>query len=903
MSRQKLYMIFRVTGLLLMFNLLFLVFGNQTVQARSCGVNTENVHDYAGLMVNMRWQKSGSSAYEEADNTKVKLNTIGDVSTPPGGLVYYKQSTGAENDRRDSAVFQQDDFPGCPYNASGDNHMVMLGYDGSSRIDESGDYRRDTWVIDCDSSVRDPDDNGSHPGWDSKYQKIRVSAVGVPKGAKSGGKWHVYGEDPDKSFIDVAPANGYTEKITFIYKEPPSTTITDPACTKYSHSLGKHSNYKFTVFPNSSGPGATTWGADNFDTTSKYYQNQGAWAAFGNGNVAVYERTNSSDSSQDFSFDFPSPSSNGWIVMIERWDHNTNHRDLPSPEWDGNEWEYTYGSSTINDCYTGDIEGGGVDCSSLHIEGGRPPGGNANSIRANSGFNLAGVVTNRGDPARVPSIPITVKVIDGGGMAGSQYVTDPLDGGYSEEFYVPMMSLDDISSRVVVVQPQYNGFAIGPNCSINVDTYKEYQVDPTASITSLDNENPSTISYSTGGSIGSPNPGIQVTIPENSEAYVASDETCNNKVAGKPSAPTSETNNYGSVTTSRTTTAFARPNTVAGDIICVKSTIPAGHGWVGPPVTGGASSNVIPINATTNYSQNRIVNKPYVRMYGQDVFAGGNFPNSTNVDGAINANYRATGIGSGVEYAAFALGDITQFASSNLRTSLFDQLNFASGSPRGRFGGNHTITDYFKYRPANATEDLTALDDTASRVVKQSGNVTLTGRTINGLKSLFVEGDVYITGNIVLAGDNSWPNANAVSSFSLIVRGNIYIDRNVARIDGLLVAQPVGSSKGEIRTCTTDSSGTPGSLTTAGDFVSEADGQCSKQLIFNGALVAQKIKWLRTHKTLSDNKAPREPYNNTSAAEIVNTAPDFYISQPSYLPSAGGTSGKYDAYQALPPIL
>ena len=306
-----------------------------------------------------------------------------------------------------------------------------------------------------------------------------------------------------------------------------------------------------------------------------------------------------------------------------------------------------------------------------------------------------------------------------------------------------------------------------------------------------------------------------------------------------------------------------------------------------------------------------MVNKPYVRFYGQDVFAGGNFPDRASVTGAISTNNRARA-GSGVEYAAFALGAIGGFSSSDLRSDgFFDQLNFAS-SPKGNFGGSHTATDYFANKPDNATGIASTATPSGTPVPVTTppteginsyiaGNLTLNANTsFSGKQTIFVSGDVYISGNIVYA---PWgPNINAIPSFRLIVKGNIYIDKDVTQIDGFLVAQPNGATGGTISTCS-NSSGANGSLTTTGDRT-PTNGECSRQLVFNGALVAQKIKWLRTFKTLSDAKlSGLEPYDNNSSAEIVNTSPDFYLGIPADPPSGGGTSGKYDSYQALPPIL
>ncbi|MEK9196579.1 MAG: hypothetical protein AAB914_04380, partial [Patescibacteria group bacterium] len=313
-----------------------------------------------------------------------------------------------------------------------------------------------------------------------------------------------------------------------------------------------------------------------------------------------------------------------------------------------------------------------------------------------------------------------------------------------------------------------------------------------------------------------------------------------------------------------------------------------------------------------------LVNKPYVRFYGQDVFAGGNFPNGTRVPGGISTNHRTPAIGSGVEYAAFALGTISGFSSSDLRSDgFFDQLNFAS-SPKGLFGGDHIATDYFANKPDNAEVLTSNSVDLSSIANKKSfyrntggGTDVLTisnsspGNSFTGSKTIYVDGDVYISENIRYA---DWgTDINAIPSFRLIVKGNIYIAPDVTQIDGLLVAQPNGGTKGMISTCANANgdNANPAELTTTATGVrSGTDGDCSSQLVINGAIVAQRVKWLRTFKTLSDaTSSGREAYNSSNAAEVINTSPDFYLGVPADPPSGGGTSGKYDSYQALPPIL
>lgn len=369
-----------------------------------------------------------------------------------------------------------------------------------------------------------------------------------------------------------------------------------------------------------------------------------------------------------------------------------------------------------------------------------------------------------------------------------------------------------------------------------------------------------------------------------------------------------------------------------GDQICAVLNYTYKSGWVIPGTT-----TVVPPILQTNSGDiiggcRTLVNMPYVRFYGQDVFAGGNFDGEASAStGRISTNYRTPNLttgtyaGSGVEYAAFSL-DLTNstsdkgFASSSLRdvgslsNQLFDQLNFAS-SPKGLFGGNHIATDYFGDKPDNTqalatnTASLSTLATKTSYYRNTGGGANVltidNGANFTGSKTIYVDGDVYINSNIEYT---PWgADITAIPSFRLIVKGNIYISPNVTRIDGFLVAQPTAGNKGLISTCANADGGNadPAELTTTATGIKVgAGGDCSTQLVINGAIVAHKVKWLRTYKTLSDAKTGgRETYNDNNAAEIINSSPELYLGIPAGPPSSGGTSGKYDSYQALPPIL
>ncbi|MBA2278908.1 hypothetical protein H0V99_00480 [Candidatus Saccharibacteria bacterium] len=192
-----------------------------------------------------------------------------------------------------------------------------------------------------------------------------------------------------------------------------------------------------------------------------------------------------------------------------------------------------------------------------------------------------------------------------------------------------------------------------------------------------------------------------------------------------------------------------------------------------------------------------------------------------------------------------------------------------------------------------------------------SGNWSPSGFTIpkGAQVAVYVDGDAYIGGNITL-DPSPRTSRKEIPYFALIVRGNIYIDNNVTQIDGLYVAQPNGASGGRIYTCF------PVNPLGNKYTLSELYNNCQTQLSINGALLADKVRFLRVFMSLKDatfNELPnfangsgifRPRINN--AAEIINYTPEMYLAdRPFKLPdeTAGDTdASRYDAITGLPPI-
>jgi hypothetical protein len=179
-----------------------------------------------------------------------------------------------------------------------------------------------------------------------------------------------------------------------------------------------------------------------------------------------------------------------------------------------------------------------------------------------------------------------------------------------------------------------------------------------------------------------------------------------------------------------------------------------------------------------------------------------------------------------------------------------------------------------------------------------------------GHHALFIEGDVFIEDDIAYA-DSPWSNISQIPNFRLIVKGDIYISRNVTQLDGLYVAQPIDATNGgKIYTCANNVDGNLYSQTNLYDFCRQrSDGQPNK-LEVNGSFIAQDISFLRTIYSLGDVLAScpfptmrGENFGCDHAAESFRLSPDFFLGLPASQPTGGQNNGKYDSIKTLPPLL
>lgn len=339
------------------------------------------------------------------------------------------------------------------------------------------------------------------------------------------------------------------------------------------------------------------------------------------------------------------------------------------------------------------------------------------------------------------------------------------------------------------------------------------------------------------------------------------------------------------------------------------------------PVTGGSASYTP--TSTTTYKGRAVgaenqsydcaatvfieTTGPYHKVYGGDVSVGSGFGEACkiNQDATILAFNQTSGtnhVGAGTQLAAYALGVVNGFGTSQARTPTSRKnLTFANSTTH-EFGGmlnqRHVacIPNYWTGAVrANTIANLSAIGPNATGNYKLTGgDVTLGGRSLGhgDRTTLYVEGNVHITGNITYqtAGYKSIAD---IPSFRLVVKGNIYVAPNVTELNGTFVAIPKDdNTAGKFYTCS-NSFGPPSisQIQTTGD--------CADNLLtVFGSVIADTIKFTRSRGNV-DNATVAERYNNTAG----QPAEKFIYTPESWLTSDFGGTGDNDSFGSLPPVL
>jgi hypothetical protein len=710
--------------------------------------------------------------------------------------------------------------------------------------------------------------------------------------------------------------NGATVKINLIwhadYNPPP--TYVDGVCTKlvvtngglYHNAGGDHPTRQHVT------AGNLSVGRINGDVQNPR----------GTGIDGYAPDENGGDGTKTWYF-FPSGSNDVDITITQQWYKNSD----PNKGW------HDVDGSTQHihkDCFS-------ATCQVMSITGDGPSG----SVLAYGNIYVWVRMQNTSADS-LPMINPPIIVSDGSVMTSSANVP----AGGIHDFYATLRAPGwSPNPYSLSFHPEYNasaenmsycgtGYTMGP-----IPVYQYFQIQPRANITAMDKENPTTVTYTSGGQLLT-GPSFPVTT---FSSLTKTGVGCPNAV---DSHVTSDT--YGNYDH---TYVFNNPCINAGDTFCAHTLIAPASGWHGP----NGYPDINDANAQADSACLKTVNEPYAHFQGSDVSAGGGFGRSCTAtqSGSISTYSNATGPapggagtgGSGAQFGAEAASIISGLTSASLRANAptaLSGLTFANndghiggGIPARTNGGymggtsNFCMPDYFGDKPPSLSTPsgataATAGAGAAQQYYKPVGNtLTLNSGTIaNGFNQvIFVEGNVTITGNIQYDAA-ARGSIKDIPSFYLVVKnGNIHVNPGVTRLDGVYVAQPDTTSPttiaktGIINTCWSAADTDPNHIY----------NNCKRQLTVNGGFVANKVLLTRSYSSLRYSQNGEHNLGGYAAhncgnvgydvsvlgpasapdcaAEIFNFNPELYMSQPGLVPSYGAASGKYDAITSLSPVL
>ncbi len=360
------------------------------------------------------------------------------------------------------------------------------------------------------------------------------------------------------------------------------------------------------------------------------------------------------------------------------------------------------------------------------------------------------------------------------------------------------------------------------------------------------------------------------------------------------------------------------------------------------------------------------VNKPYLRVSGNDVMSGAVFAGidgrtcetarqspipgndisaqnaSINTNGyysqssvALRSTYAAYGVSSS-QYAVFASGivgnnnkDDNNFVGNSgyFRQNIAKDVTFANDQG---FAGNYgqyymtagtipcvnlsTISVPVTTTGGPNAQLETLLSDSAT-IVRAPGNVIVTTAAPSGSapvtlvagtrKVVIAEGDVTIAKNIVPS--SSYSDLDAVPSLTIIAKGNIYIQSGVTDVNATLIAYPTTAATGRLDTC----SNVGGTGAWPANGTTFTTSVCANKLTISGFVAAKQILWKRAYGTLGPTSNAVNTtcvVNSVAIARLEACSAEQIKAVPSrYLvdplaPSASGVGSIPVSTRELPPI-
>lgn len=829
--------------------------------ATGCGVNSNNIHDYAGVIVNSRYKVeyvntvtgATTTVWGQSNNTAVKIKTYGATTTPPGGVI--SLNTGQHYDERTFSQVRDDNcrysFGASPSQGGSDNTNVILGTGGSSPDTTSG---ATNWALDCDNSIRKnrPDLN--------EFQMFQVTGVGRPSGVPSsatGGTWEVK---------PIAPPNGKTTHITITYSAtvretpPPAKDSPVPTCTQFRRAMTPNSRYHFSYFARGYGNSPTNAGPPMTSPRSTLPAD-GRWNNYSAGAGYQARETNitTENNSTVHSYNLPSPPDEnwrGWRVIIEKWQKQSDDK-----------WHF---DSTYVD----------INCPVWILT----PNSSVNAPYVEQGNNVvfSHSITNTGNAVASGISRCTViggACADGfsGGIATG--VNPIVDNAYAVQSSTGIPFGTDICQAYSVSERSFlnsNATTSAPACARVVGGKTSISITSNTGNVEPSETKQATIQLTTTGFQGHPEWG----------GYLAG---CNYILSGASSPRggncSAQVNADGSPPS--VAVSYTPTNADIGRQICVVATL----------TIGNANFYANPAARTVQHCF-RVITRPYIQAIAGDVSAGCQGNNASIL--SWNRNGSAGFAGAGGSYAVYAYNKILGFAAgqnipssegygnapANLAFGNTETAAIGSGSyTDGTYGGGYVdncTPNYYDTKPAGtvAWTDINSMALSVKKNFSTNGSVTISGGQVPIATNarLYVNGDVYIGGNIT-AQPGLVENLAHVPNFTIIAKGNVYIGANVTNLYGGFLAG------NQIVTCA-NSNYTPKMLASVGTY-----NECRMPLTVTGSLVAKKIQFLRTNGSLLANQP----------AEVVK-----YNPLASFMQSASSDTehnAAYDAITTLPPVL
>lgn len=835
MASRKLQLVLAVPILLF----IGLLFSSGKVYA-DCGINTGNIHDYAGLAVGVKAVDANGNGInwkvKNYNNVRIAVSTYGqsytnqDGSVNPsgnGGFNLVRKDTGTRDDNK---WFTPQSNPGgtsCP----GTDYAIVLGYDNPTPDIGGGHF----WLLDCDYSLRaepgGPQYNVSNP-----YQKFAVYPAGSPTATngqtiKSGGTWTVEaasfvpgnpggglpnseiqnansGNISGSNTQKIAPGNGATGRFVLIYHEPALTCQDTNTCPSSSTAscvylqLSGAGSYKRTEVRVSavnvtseswtgntsaktgSGPGPAYPGFDEFINPT-----QGGDGGYIN-HTWIY------------TLGYPpypgTPTSgyNGISISydVESWDSSANNGNGAWTPWGGagsgpvqymqrnadGSTSWTTTASTVP-CFK-------ATCTINSVDGDGPGG----MVMNGGAIHVNATITNNSYDnllLRPPKLALTGT----GGTYGAPDTIGPNDsttfdfdvnGGATwptapaTQLNLSFYTSYYPSNADSTVSPSDR---ISPDCSWPVTVYQYFTLQPVAEAypdPGRTQENPGSIHYDT-------------YVKNNSSATVSGPQTKSSFTTTPYNVPVTCAN-VGPIYSTGPYAGSANTYTI-GPAACTPSSINAGDQYCSDIAftnynSGyvGSDGGIVPTGMSGPISSHQCViikNKPYFKIYNSGVSAGGAFATTGNcsgggVLGGWNDNHAAPDRGAGSQLSALALIKITGVASA--------QASVPS-SPLGAaltFANTGVAYSNDNESPSlggnfNPTGSYCLTDVSAPPDATNNGASTITAGA----------GDYTHTGNLQLNGNSGISNDS-----SIFVNGDVYVGGDVKYNTGGWILDTDGTS-------------------------------------------------------------------------------------------------------------